>query len=193
MAKQIVRILCFDPGLTKTGWSLIDYNIETSNCTISKYGVLMPNKITGHVAMKEDCDKYGKRVMALCELEAQVKELIEALNPEYVACEDIFYNPRRPMAFIALSQWLTTIELLLKKFYLPLYKVPTKIAKKEIYGSGSADKVDVQSAILANGRIQFKTKPPKELCEHEADSIAVGLGFISSNLQTILISKGIRQ
>ena len=193
MAKHIVKILCFDPGLTKTGWSLIDYNTDTSNCTISKYGILQPNRITEHVAIKEDCAKYGKRLMALCELEAQVKDLIETLSPEYVACEDIFYNPKRPTAFIALSQWLTTVELLLKRYYMPLYKIPTKIAKKEIFGSGSADKINVQSAILSNGRIQFKTKPPKELCEHEADSIAVGLGFITSHLQNILLSKGNHQ
>lgn len=193
MAKQTVRVLCFDPGLTKTGWCLIDYNPVSGNCTIVKYGTLQPNRCTSHVALREECDLYGKRIMALCELENLVKELVETLEPEYVACEDIFYNPRRPMAFIALSQWLTTVELLMRRYHLPVYKVPTKIAKKEIFGNGSADKIDVQTAILSDGRINFKTKPPKELCEHEADSIAVGLAFINSTLQSIRINRGTGQ
>ena len=193
MVKHITKVLCFDPGLTKTGWSCIEYNTGSGNCTVTKYGILQPNKCTGHVAMREECELYGKRVMALCELESQVKQLVEDLEPDFVAWEDIFYNPGRPTAFIALSQWLTTVELLLKRYRMPLYKVPTKIAKKEIYGKGDAGKVDVQTAILSNGRINFKTKPPKELCEHEADSIAVGLAFINSTLQSILINKGIIQ
>ena len=193
MAKPVFRILNFDPGLSKTGWCLIEYNTKSGNCTIAKYGIIQPNKNTGHAAMREECEVYGKRIMALCELESMVKQLLVEFTPDFVACEDIFFNPRRPTAFIALSQWLTTVELLLKRYRMPLYKVPTKIAKKEIFGSGDAGKVDVQSAILSNGRINFRTKPPKELCEHEADSIAVGLAFVNATLQAILINRGISQ
>jgi len=187
MYKQIIKVLCFDPGMGKTGWSLINYIVDNGNCVIEKHGLLKPNRITGHVAMREECERYGKDVMALCELELNVKELLETLTPDYVVSEDIFYFPGRPMAYVALSQWFTTVKLLCKRFYLPVFKVPTKIAKKEIFGSGCAGKNDVQDAILTNTRISFKTKPPKELDEHVADSIAVGIAFCNSILQSILL------
>lgn len=187
MYKQIIKVLCFDPGMGTTGWSLIHYIVDNGNCVVEKYGLLKPNRITSHVAMRDECNRYGKDVMALCELESNVKELIELYTPDYVVSEDIFYFPGRPMAYVALSQWFTTIKLLCKRFHLPVYKVPTKIAKKEIFGYGGANKIDVQDAILANNRISFKTKPPKELDEHVADSIAVGVAFFASILQTILL------
>lgn len=188
MAKKQIRILCLDPGTTTTGWCLLLYNTETGNSVIDKYGEFYPSKNTTHVAMREECNFYGKRLMTLCELEMMLKEIVESYSPDYVAGEDIYFDRNKPVAFIALCQWYTTVELLLKKYHKPVYRIQTKKAKKEIFGSGDAGKVEVQAAVFSNGRLSFKTKPPKEISEHEADAIAVGVGFVNGMLQTFLIN-----
>jgi Holliday junction resolvasome RuvABC endonuclease subunit len=184
MATNTVRILSFDPGLTVSGWAVLDFNMHDGTMTVSKLGMLTPNKIVSRADMRDEVDKYGKRLMALSMLKDMVTELYEEYKPDYIAVEDNFFNSKYPTAYAALIHWTMTVDFLMKdKYGKPVYKIPPKLIKQYISGSGDASKVSVQQAIMDNDKIVFRSNQLyNNLMEHTADAIAIGWAFLQEFL-----------
>lgn len=169
-----IHILSFDPGLSFSGWT---YSIgDQSSFTVQEYGMLTPNKSTGHKEYREQVNTFGTRVVTLCLLRDMIHELMDRFHPDYVVSEAAFFNPGRPGAFEALTHWIITVSLVLRDSYaMRLYTIPPKSAKKVVSGKGDSVKMEVTEAVLRNPEIKFVNKPAAEdLTEHEGDSIAIG-------------------
>lgn len=180
MSSKVVRVLGIDPGLTISGWAITDYDKKKNVMTVVKTGIMTPNKIVSRVGMKDEVEKYGKRLMALITLRTLLTEVYETYKPDYVVVEGSFFHDRFPSAFAALLHWTTTVELMIKdKYNKPVYKIAPKLVKQYISGSGSAKKITVQQAILNNENIKFKNKQMiNDLIEHISDAIAIAWSFV---------------
>ena len=183
-----VRILSFDPGLSNSGWNLCSYKFKTGEMVIHRFGMLYPNENVTTAAYRERSVKYGQRVMTLDALRQSLRMLLNEYRPDIVVSESPFFNAARPMAYCALVQWITTVELVLfDEYKLPLFKLAPKFAKKIVSGFGGAEKLGVQYAIMHKDNIRFKQKiEESDLTEHICDSIGIGYTFIQEILPSLV-------
>ena len=173
--KDKYRILAFDPGMTITGWSLIEGDITNKDLLVLKLGAIEPGPTVNHAAYREEVARYDKRTISLSYLKEQVIKLIDEFNPDVITAEDIYINMRMPQAYGSLCMWIAIVRAVCRDHARKyLVTIPTKICKLEISGSGSNGKLPVQQSIAASEHIKFKDE--NDLChmtEHQADSIAV--------------------
>lgn len=183
--RATVRTLNIDPALSKCGWSVLDLKKSSgktpATINVVRWGNISASAIAGRVANAEFCKRYSKRIISLRELRDGIRQLIIEFEPDYITIEDTFFHSSFPSAYAALEQCITTIALLCHdEFSQPLYRIPTKSAKKSISQSGSANKVNVLASIRESDIITFRQKKKSaELDHHSADSIAVGYHFLS--------------
>ncbi len=188
MSKQVIRVLSFDPGLVHLGWTFSEYDREQNQMVVLDYGTLTPGPVAATAKFRNEVASFSKRVISCSLIRLWVDELVTKFNPDFCTSEDAFYCSRMPNAFSALVQCLTTMEnLLYVKFKRALTKMSPKEIKHCISGSGTSGKVSVQDAVMRNPNIQFKvTHDLLRMCEHEADSIAVGWTFTQLRLPGML-------
>ena len=186
---KLISILGIDPGINNTGLSFNKYDPDTGILHVNNYTVLQANDL----AKKEnraDMKSFGS-VFSLCLYERELRRIITDFQPDFVACEDAFYNPRTPNAFVSLKLCIGTIQrVLYTDFKQPLYRIAPKLAKAAI-GNACAGKVAVQEAIQHLPDIQIKqtkSRPLENMVEHEADSIAIAYAFTKHFLPDILRS-----
>jgi Holliday junction resolvasome RuvABC endonuclease subunit len=188
------KILAFDPGIGNTGWSLLEGNTRTSDLVVLKMGEFHPGPTADKAAFRDQVAKYEKRTISLDLLRAEVTKLLLDLKPDFVCSEDIYISMFRPQAYGSLAMWMcmtqmTAFDVANKK----LFRIPTKICKKCLAGSGGSGKLDVQRAVKENKKVTFKHDDDKRfLTEHQADSIAAGFAFNECNKDYILITLGLK-
>ena len=97
-------------------------------------------------------------------------------QPDIIVSEDAFFNPRRPGAYEALIQWILTVAFVLRDEYQkPLYRIPPRIVKKYISGTGLSNKEEVKAGIQTRTDVVLpEGLDPLTLVEHEGDAIAIG-------------------
>lgn len=179
MDKTKFKILAFDPGLTTTGWSLLEGNTSDGDLVVLKIGEIHPGPTVDKVAYREDVEKFDKRTISLAYLREQITLLMNDLKPDFVCCEDIYINIHRPQAYASLCMWICTVRMLCRD-HLGKYlvSVPTKVCKKEICGIANGGKTPVQESLLNHKHVKFKDEYDKmHMSEHQADSIAVAVAF----------------
>jgi len=184
----IVRQLNIDPALSHLGWSITDYNVEQGVMSVYRFGTLEATRIVSKVAFKEEVEMYTKRMVTLKMIRDHFKLLMGEFKPDFVTSEDAFMYMRRPTAFSALIQCISTIEFfLMNEYKKKLYRVAPKAAKHCLTGSGSVGKDPIQQTIFTKDDIVFKQrKQAEKLGEHEADSISVGYFFCKNILPGII-------
>lgn len=193
MSKTTIRILSFDPGLSKAGWAVGDFKLQQGHLIINRFGELAPTRTTTHVHMKEQVSYFGKRIITLSLLREMIDILFLEYKPDYVVVESAFFHPKFPTAYAALLQWMTTVELYLYHTHnMPMYKIAPKAVKFCISGHGGSGKVSVQEAILAKEDISFKQKKQViKLGQHEGDAIAVNYTFATESLPSLLAARNL--
>jgi Holliday junction resolvasome RuvABC endonuclease subunit len=190
MRKSPIKTLNVDPGLTTLGWSMIEYDLDTNQKTVVKYGV-----ITGKTLLKNQKEmqaKFAKRYIILWELEPILMDLIKEWQPDYVACESAYAHSfiESYAALVMVIQTLRTAVM--RTLNQDIYLIAPREGKKAVSQDGTADKSSVQTAIFANPTITIRSSkhnPLDAISEHECDSIAVGVAFIQNQLPSILASK----
>lgn len=182
-----IRILSFDPGLSKAGWSIIDYKPDAGTLVVNQFGMLSANRLTTHRDLEEEVKRFGKQIIALNALRDMVASLFTEYQPDYVVAEDTFFNPITPSAYAALLQWLNTVALYLyREHQLPLYRISPRSVKLCSAGYGGSGKGNVQEAIIRLNNLKFKQKKYLAgLTEHEADAIAVAYTFVIEMLPSL--------
>lgn len=179
MATKKFTVLAFDPGLTTTGWSLLEGNTSDGELVVLKIGELHPGPVADHKQYREETAKFDKRTITLALLREELTKLFNQIKPDFVTAEDIFINMQRPQAFSALCMWVCTVRTLCRDVMQKyLVTIPTKICKQVVTNSGSNGKLSVQQCIAGSKHVHFKN--PEDLIhmsEHQADSIAVGIAF----------------
>ena len=179
MVTSKFKVLAFDPGITTTGYALLECSTNGSDIVVLKLGEIHPGPVVDKKEFREEVEKYDKRTISLSYLREQIQKLLEKFKPDAVCTEDAFYNPRRPGAFAALCMWICTVRMVCRDYAGKyLVAIPTKTCKKEMTGVGGDSKLPVQQAVVSNKRIIFKDEMDKlHMSEHQADSIAVGVAF----------------
>ncbi len=192
MKASKIKIMAIDPGLTNTGWVTMDYSLDSGDIVVTKIGEFHPGPAADKAEHREETEKFSKRTISLKLLWDTLRDILIAEKPDYIAVEDIFFNPQRPSAHAALAMYhgiarMVCMQILNK----PIECIPTKIAKQEMTGSGGNGKLSVQQAILTCKSLSFKNKQVESQCdEHCADAIAVGYAFARRNRDRIKMEYG---
>ena len=192
---QTYRILTLDPGLTHTGWALLQASLNNDTVVVLKIGEFHPGPTVEKKSYRDEVEKFDKRTISLAYLREQLTKLLLDLRPDEVCAEDIFINPHRPAAYGALAMHQCVTKMVcydvVKKH---LITIPTKIAKAALTKSGSSDKLTVQQCVASNMDIRFKNEDDlNHMTEHEADSIAVGYALAKLYKDRVKVDLGINQ
>ncbi len=156
-------ILGIDPGLSNTGWAII--NSEPSKIQYIASGTIRTNPK----------DEISQR---LSEIYKAVLSVIKIHDPVEMAIEDSFVNSN-PMSSLKLGQARAASILAAGNNEMKVFEYAPRLVKKAVVGSGKADKNQViamvkyliPSVIVSN--------------DHEADALAVAIchSNISSTTQ----------
>lgn len=176
--KDVFRIMSFDPGVTCCGWARSEFNRKTGQLNVIRRG-----KIEGQRSLMRNKDQlsiYGSRIIQLSQLEIEIQKIMK-FSQDYVVCEDVYYDPRRPNAYASLLLATHVIEMNVMRYLnKPLIRMGAKTAKSIVTNNANADKETVQETILSHDKIIIKdtrSNPIELMSEHEADSILIGMAF----------------
>jgi crossover junction endodeoxyribonuclease RuvC len=122
------RFLGIDPGLSFTGWGVIDYKNMDKFVYVAS-GVIKTSTKT----------HYSER---LGQIFSQVLEVIKIHTPEKAAIEETYINVNGQSS-IKLAQAKAAAMIAMTESKLSIVEFPAKTVKKSITGSGNADKSQV--------------------------------------------------
>lgn len=183
-----ITILGIDPGIHNCGFSYNKYDPKTGVMTVADYFVIHAAE-TAKKENKDESKQYGN-VFSLFILEREFSKIVENYHPHYIACEDAFYSPRTPNAFISLKLCINAMQrVLYHEYRKELFRIPPKLAKMTISEAG-ANKVAIQEAVRSKPDIKLKDtkiRPLDAMTEHEADSISIAYTFVKQILPNLKI------
>jgi len=155
-----MRILGVDPGISITGFSIID--VKRNIPTLSAYGTIKPNQK----------DSLPKRLDYLFE---EMNKILDQFNPDILSIEDIFYSKNVKSAMV-LGQARGAIILSATQARISISEFAPRKVKMSVCGNGAASKEQV--AYMVTKILKLKA-PPKSL--DVSDAMAVGLCYINQS------------
>lgn len=150
-----MRILGIDPGLSFTGYGVIEG--LTSKPKLVEAGVLR----------SRPSDPLSKRLL---ELHQSLREVIERDHPDMMAIEALFSNYRHPTSALQMAHARGVFLLAASQSGLPVFDYPPARVKKALTGGGRATKAKMQSMIQSIFSLDRPPHPPDV-----ADALAVAL------------------
>ena len=126
------RVLGIDPGLQITGYGCIGVD-----------GTAMSLVDAGIFRFKPSTSVASR----LVELERDLRDTIEAVEPDLVAVEALFSHYAHPRTAVTMGHARGVILLVIARAGLPIVEIPATHAKKTITGNGHAGKEQVQRAV----------------------------------------------
>ena len=78
--RNIIRILAYDPGLSKTGWSVVDFDIDQPKMIVHKYGIFQATNVANKVAHSSQVEKFGLRTVTIALVRQEQLALYEHLS-----------------------------------------------------------------------------------------------------------------
>ena len=148
-----LRILGIDPGLNITGYGVID----AGQGRVVEAGVI----------------RMGSRQsteVRLCELFDGVVDVIESLNPDCMAVEDLYSHYERPKTAIIMGHARGVILLAAKQRGLTVNSYAATKVKSVTTGNGRASKSQMQMAVCRQLNLPTVPDPPDV-----ADALAIAL------------------
>lgn len=153
-----MRVLSVDPGLSITGFSVLDQiKMKTK---LFAYGAIRPPKNI----------PLGVRLNHLFQ---EIKDVLERFNPEVLAIEDAFYS-KNVKSTMSLGQARGVIILAAAQTSISVYEFAPRKVKQSVCGNGAATKEQVQFMVM---QILNLKEPPKPL--DVSDSMAVGICYLN--------------
>ena len=123
-----MRILGIDPGLTKTGFGIIDINDDSLK--LIDYGIVKP----------KNTDKLERRLLTIFN---DMSEIIKKYNPTVVSIEEVFYGKNVKSALL-LGQARGAAMLSAASNKITIFEYSAKKIKQSVTGNGNADKNQVK-------------------------------------------------
>ncbi len=158
-----MKILGIDPGYATTGFGMIE--VEGGQYRLLRYGVITtPAELP-----------FPQRLKILYE---DTTRLLEALAPEAVAVEELFWG-RNITTGIGVSHGRGVILLAIEQAGLPLFEYTPMQVKQAVVGYGKAEKSQVMDMTCRILKMSAVARP-----DDAADAIAIALchGRSSSSL-----------
>ena len=158
--ENIKRVIGVDPGLTITGFGILDY--KGGQIRTVAFGTIKP-------PAKESLPNR------LEYLNSHMTELLEKFEPHAFAIEDTFFSQNVKSALL-LGQARGVLLLAAASKGIPSMDYAPRKVKQSVVGNGAADKIQVQYMVQ---QILEMEEPPKPL--DVSDALAVGLCHINQN------------
>ena len=128
----MARILGIDPGLTATGWGLLE--VAPDGTAGLRWGTIRPPK--------------GDLPDRLNTINWRVRELIEQHRPDAVAIERPF-NHKNVKTAVLLGQAQAAAMIAAAAHGVSVHEYPPRQVKEAVTGQGSAEKSAVKQALMA--------------------------------------------
>jgi len=128
-----MRILGIDPGLTKTGFGIIDVNNESFK--LVDYGIIKPN----------NKDRLERRLLTIFN---DMSEIINEYKPTIVSIEEVFYGKNVKSALL-LGQARGAAMLSAASKKIIVFEYSAKKIKQSVTGNGNANKDQVKFMIAS--------------------------------------------
>lgn len=158
--ENIKRVIGVDPGLTITGFGILDY--KGGQIRTVAFGTIKP-------PAKESLPNR------LEYLNSHMTELLEKFEPNAFAIEDTFFSQNVKSALL-LGQARGVLLLAAASKGIPSMDYAPRKVKQSVVGNGAADKIQVQYMVQ---QILKMEEPPKPL--DVSDALAIGLCHINQN------------
>lgn len=154
-------VLGIDPGLTNTGWAVINKK-KNDALTLCDYGTILPRATTNN----------GK----LHEIFTSLNGVLDRFSLTCAAIENVFIN-KNPRSSMSLCYARSAAIIALMNHKTPIFEYQPTVVKKRVFGSGHADKAQVAFVVNSTLRLPPETKHTL----HETDAISIALCHIYSN------------
>ena len=154
-----MRILSIDPGLSVTGFGILE-SVKTGQINLLAYGSIKP-------PIK---DTLPRRLNFLFE---ETIKILDKFNPEALAIEDLFFSKNFKSA-MALGQARGALILAAAQANLPVSEYAPRKVKMSVCGNGAASKEQVGYMVLKT--LKLKSLPKSY---DISDAIAVGICFFN--------------
>ena len=153
-----MRVLGVDPGLSITGFSIMD--TKRNQTHLSAYGTIKP----------KPKDSLPKRLNYLFE---EMNKILDQFSPDVMAIEDAFYSKNVKSA-MTLGQARGSLILAAAQADISVHEFAPRKVKMSVCGNGAASKEQVSYMVT---QILKLKEPPKPL--DVSDAMAVGLCYIN--------------
>ena len=148
-------ILGIDPGLTQTGYGLI--NASMRQPFLIDYGVIKPPGVE-HV--------LSDRLLVI---NSDIFKIIEEYKPSVLVVEDIFYG-KNVKSTILLSHARSAVLLAGAQSKMPIYEYSARKVKQSVTGNGNSKKEQLQFMVKAILKME---ELPRPLDASDALAIAI--------------------
>ena len=128
-----MRILGIDPGLTKTGFGILD--VQNENLKVIDYGIIKP-KVK---------DKLEKRLLTIFE---DINEIIKEYSPTIICIEEVFYGKNFKSALL-LGQARGAAMVSAASKNISIFEYSAKKIKQSVTGNGNAKKEQVRFMVTS--------------------------------------------
>lgn len=154
-----MRVLGIDPGSRRTGWGVVQLE-----------GTRLVPVDAGTIAVSASLP-LPERLRLIHE---QLREVVEAHQPQAVAVEEIFFA-KHPNAALKLGHARGVALLVAAEARLAVHEYPPAIVKRTVVGRGGADKHQVGQLVRA---LLGLGAPPDE---DAADALAIAITHIQAS------------
>lgn len=169
-----------DQGLAHLGYSVVDFKFikkTSAEGYVKIYPMVWAKLIEYDAIFTTSDEEFPERLFRLT---TKLENKILEYNPDMVCCERLFYSPpgkgsRNKSSAIMTTNMVTgTIAYICGKHRIKFNTYPPTRVKKNLCGSGTAQKEDVIKKILE--LFEINTTSTKK--EHICDSVAIAMSFI---------------
>lgn len=151
---SIIRILGIDPGLSRCGYAVIDYN--------GRFPVPVE---FGHITTKPK----EQTAVRLKEITDSFRDIISQFSPAELAIERVYFH-RNVSTAIDVAMVMGSLIVLAMDNEIECRQYAPRQIKRAIVGTGSADKNQVMEMVKTLYNLEIIPKPPDV-----ADALAVAL------------------
>lgn len=159
-----IRVLGIDPGLNVTGYGVVAFH-GNRQVELIEAGV-----VRGGSSKKE----LGTRLL---DLQQGVTDVIQALQPDIVAMEELYSHYDRPRTAILMGHARGVLCLAAAAAKLSIQHYPATQIKRVLTGNGPAPKSQIQAAIAMLLKLDEPPQPADV-----ADALAIALCHCFLNL-----------
>lgn len=147
-------ILGIDPGLSDTGYGIIQKN--NNKLALIGYGCITTDK----------SNKFQNRLGAISK---ELKKIIQKFKPDIAAVEELFFCKNVKTALLV-NQARGAIIVTLDSAHTPMYEYTPLEVKQAITGYGKASKFQIQQMVKALLGLKVIPAP-----DHAADALAIAI------------------
>lgn len=168
-----------DQGYANLGFAVIRYNVHTDKYSVVEFGTVITSSK----------DEIKDRLNVIYD---KMGEVIDRHSIDIMSCERLFVNSGRnangdrvrnkSSAIVNTNMSTGIIYLLAAQRKISIRDFPPTTVKKQLTGSGKADKeeiIQVVENLMQKQGLTVKTN-------HESDAIAIGITGISSYIEKLL-------